>query len=168
MNSTWILISTSVALFVLYLWLYRYFSYLVLREERIIVWSFLAKVSKIPALIEVMRPYVVDMSVFDEITSLHSSSMIHRYEGIYDLLEQNARIEREFLFLMKLSVQVQLLQKNEYFLYMRDFIIQHERDIYVHFSLYNNAVRSWNTFVFIKNCTLIGMMLPWYKKEKIL
>jgi hypothetical protein len=90
---------------------------------------FLAKISKIPALIEVMRPYVADPKAFDSIISLHSEAMIRRYDTLYDLLEQNARIEHEFGFLMRLSMQIPRLQKDEYFLYIRDFIMQYERDM---------------------------------------
>ena len=102
---------------------------------------FLLKTSKIPAIIEVMRPYVVDDKAFDSITTLHSEAMIHRYDSIYDLLEHNSRIEHEFLFLMKLSMQIPTLQKDKYFLYIRDFIILYERDMRKSFSKFNIAAR---------------------------
>jgi hypothetical protein len=99
------------------------------RQENSVISVFLAKISKIPALIEVMRPYVADPKAFDSIITLHSEAMIRRYDTLYDLLEQNARIEHEFGFLMRLSMQIPILQKDEYFLYIRDFIIQYERDM---------------------------------------
>jgi hypothetical protein len=76
------------------------------RQEDAVIRVFLAKISKIPALIEVMRPYVADPKAFDAIIALHSEAMIRRYDALYDLLEQNARIEHEFSFLMKLSMQI--------------------------------------------------------------
>lgn len=108
-----------------------------------------------------MRPYVADESAFNAIIELHSQSMIHRYETIYDLLEHNAHIEHEFLFLMKLSMQIPSLQKDEYFLYIRDFIIGYERDMRTRFALFNTAVTNWNRFIYIKNITWIGYILPW-------
>lgn len=129
-------------------------------QERIILDIFFAKIAKIPAIIEVMRPFVADESAFDAIVWLHSESMVHRYETIYDLLEHNAHIEHEFLFLMKLSMQIPSLQKDEYFLYIRNFIIQYERDMHTRFILFNAAVRSWNRFIHIKNMTGIGYILP--------
>jgi hypothetical protein len=99
------------------------------KAEHKIVELFLEKTSKIPAIIEVMRPTVADASAFDTITDLHSQAMIHRYDTIYDLLEQNARIEHEFGFLMKLSMQIPKLQKDKYFVYIRDFIMRYERDM---------------------------------------
>lgn len=107
-----------------------------------------------------MRPYVADPSAFDTITELHSRSMVQRYDTIYDLLEHNARIEHEFLFLMQLSMRIPELQKNEQFLYMRDFIIQYERDIRGLFSSVNQVIAHWNQFIHIKNMTIVGLILP--------
>ena len=116
---------------------------------------FLQKIAKIPALIEVMRDSVYDSKAFDTIISLHSESMIHEYDGIYLLLEHNARIQREFLFLMKLSVQIPELQKMEYFLYIRDFIISYERLMHEGFGTYNLQIDRWNRFIRIKNYTIL-------------
>ena len=69
------------------------------------------KVSKIPALIEVMRPSIVDEKAFETMTKLHTESIIQAYDSVYDLLEHNARVHNEFLFLLKLSVN--LLQEVE-------------------------------------------------------
>ncbi|PID83959.1 hypothetical protein CSB09_03525 [Candidatus Gracilibacteria bacterium] len=135
--------------------------------EQKIIDVFLAKVAKIPALIEVMRGEVADEKAFDTITKLHSRSMIYEYDSIYSLLENNKKIHDEFGFLMKLSVQIPSLQKNELFVYIRDFIIKYERNMKKDFSAYNAAVQSWNMFVKIKNFTLIGLLLPGGKKELI-
>jgi len=93
--------------------------------------------------------------------------MIHRYETIYDLLEHNARIEHEFVFLMKLSMKIVDIQKDEYFLYIRHFIIQYERDIHSGFARFNTVILSWNRFIIVKNATLIGYMLPGKKRSTI-
>jgi hypothetical protein len=128
---------------------------------------FLQKISKIPALIEVMRDFVFDQNAFETIINLHSESMIREYDGIYLLLEHNARIQREFLFLMKLSVQIPELQKQEYFLYIRDFIISYERIMQERFALYNTAVKRWNLFIEIKKYTILGLLLPGSTKPEI-
>ena len=156
-----------VLLFAVYAGCFYYLRRLVLIEEASLVSLFLLKTSKIPAIIEVMRPYVVDDKAFDSITSLHSEAMIHRYDSIYDLLEHNSRIEHEFLFLMKLSMQIPTLQKDKYFLYIRDFIILYERDMRKSFSKFNSAARLWNRFITLKNYSLIWLLLPGTKKETI-
>ncbi len=151
--------------FALYLWVYLALFFIFRSSVQKIEWSivdiFLSKVAKIPALVEVMRPYVVDEKAFETICSLHSDIMIHRHDTIYDLLEYNARIQNQFLFLLQLSVQIPELQKHEYFLYIRDFIISYERSMYTKFSLFNHAVSFWNIFVLVKNWTIIGLLLPW-------
>lgn len=90
---------------------------------------FMKKTSKIPALIEVMRPYVSKKEAFEPITLLHTKIMIEEQKSIYDILENNARMQRDFLFLMHLSIEIPDLQKHEYFLYIRDFMIDYEYQI---------------------------------------
>lgn len=167
MNTTLIIIAVIALIVAVYTWLYRYFLGKVEREEQKIVGLFLEKTSKIPAIIEVMRPTVADASAFVTITELHSQAMIHRYETLYDLLEHNARIEHEFSFLMKLSMQIPKLQKDKYFVYIRDFIMRYERDMRKNFTHVNTAITTWNRFVTLKNTTWIGLILPGSKKETI-
>ena len=97
-----------IAVVAIYLVVYSafffFYSKKVQKIENAIISRFLLKVSKIPSLIEVMRNFVADESAFDSLTKLHSTAMIHRYETIYVLLEHNARIQAEFAFLMKLSI----------------------------------------------------------------
>lgn len=140
-------------LFCVYVWFFLSLRKILGVLENEIVGVFLQKIAKIPALIEVMRPYVVDKKAFDHITHLHSRSMIERYEGIYDLLEQNARIQNEFSFLMKLSMRIPELQKHEYFVYIRDFIIEYERNMTQKIQHIDSQIVRWNRFVFFKNCT---------------
>jgi len=162
-----ILLGIVGAILLAYVLGYFFFRSRIFRVEKKIIHTFLLKVSKIPALIEVMRPYVVDEKAFDSVTELHSDAMTRRFDSIYALLEHNARIHREFLFLMKLAVQIDDLQKNAQFLYIRDFIIDYERNMKKDFDLYNQAVEQWNTFVNIKNLTLVGILFPGSKREFI-
>ncbi len=160
----WIVV---VTLFLLYGIAFFFLRSQIQRKEHKIVELFLAKIAKIPALIEVMRPYVVDDTAFATITSLHSETMVQRYVSIYDLLENNARIQNEFLFLMKLSMRIPELQKDEYFLYIRDFIIRAEKDIHASFIFFDTDIVRWNRFIKMKNTTLVGFFLPWGYKTTI-
>ncbi|GAB0174791.1 MAG: hypothetical protein HHAS10_06700 [Candidatus Altimarinota bacterium] len=145
---------------ILYTVVYTVFSNRVKAEERALLILFLRKVSKIPALIEVMRPYVVKGEAFDALIQVHTDSIIEASNSLYDVLEHNARIQNEFLFLMKLSVHSKDLQKHEYFLYIRDFIIDYEKNMKQRFQSMNQAIRHWNSFVHIKNATGIGWLYP--------
>lgn len=68
---------------------------------------------------------------------------------------------------MKLSMQIPVLQKHSQFIYIRDFIMDYERNIKKYFTSYNESVARWNQFVTIKNATIIGFLLPGKKKELI-
>jgi hypothetical protein len=120
-----------------------------------VILLFLQKVAKIPALIEVMRPYVAKKESFDHIIELHTEAMIQEFRSLYDILGLNAKLQNDFLFLMQLSVQIPALQKDEYFVYIRDFIIEYERLMRSHFSELNARISYWNLFIKIKNYTLI-------------
>ena len=129
-------------------------------REDIVIQIFLQKVAKIPAMIEVMRPYVSKPHAFSHIIEIHTKSMIQENKSIYDILELNMELQNDFLFLMQLSVHIPALQKDEYFLYIRDFIIEYERLMRSHFSELNRMIRIWNIFISIKNATGIGYLLP--------
>ncbi len=107
-----------------------------------------------------MRPYVVRNEAFDPIIRLHTMIMIEEIHSIYDTLEHNSRLQKEFLFLMQLSVHIPKLQKHEYFLYIRNFVIEFERQMRAEYAEMNRAIRFWNIFVQGKNLTLVGYFLP--------
>lgn len=131
--------------------LYTVFRSRVKREQSALLLLFLRKISKVPALIEVMRPFIVKKEAFDALTRVHTESMIESNNTLYDVLEHNARVQNEFAFLMQLSLHSKELQKHEYFIYIRDFILLYERDMKARFSSMNGAIRMWNTFVTVKN-----------------
>ena len=115
-----------LVLSVLYIIAYFLLSKYVEFQERVLIDLFLGKIGKIPALIEVMRPYVAEEKAFDHIIKLHTQAMIQEFHTLYDILGLNGKIQNDFLFLMQLSVQIPKLQKDEYFVYIRDFVIGYE------------------------------------------
>lgn len=157
-----------VALIVVVFFLAAFFLLRYLKtEESIVIAIFLQKVSKIPALIEVMRPFVAKEESFDSIVAIHTEAMIQECHSIYDILGLNGRLQNDFLFLMQLSVQIPELQKNEYFVYIRNFVIEYERMMRSHFGGLNKAIQYWNTFVKIKNMTVVGLVFPWRKRMEV-
>ena len=121
---------------------------------------FLKKTSKIPALIEVMRPYVSKKESFTSIVELHTRIMIEEYRSLYDILGHNARMQRDLIFLMNLSMQIPELQKHEYFLYIRDFMVDYELQIRKLLKDVNRAIREYNTYIRMRNMTVVGKILP--------
>jgi hypothetical protein len=137
------------------------------RHEKHLISLYIEKIGKIPAIIETMRPFVADEKAFDTLVRLHRDAMMSTHDSLYDILGHNLLIQREFEFLMKLSVQIPEIQKKEYFLYMRDFIIKYERNMKNYFKSVNKAIKNFNLFVTIKNATLIGYLLPGEKMNQI-
>lgn len=137
------------------------------KSENVIISQFLLKVSKIPGLIEVLRPFVADENNFELLTKLHSAAIIHNYETIYSLLEHNARINEQFAFLMKLGMQVPELKANTELIYIRAFVLEYEEKMKKFFREYNDSAEKFNKFVTLKNATIIGFLLPGKKKELI-
>jgi hypothetical protein len=138
------------------------------KSEQYIIDIFLQKIAKIPAVIEVMRPYVVDQKVaFDHITVLHSQWIIHDYTSIHSLMEQNARINDQYAFLMRLSMVIPEIQKSDYFLYIRDFVMSYDVLMRREIPNFNKFIKQWNSFIYIKNILLVGYLLPWNKKLEV-
>lgn len=75
-------------------------------------------------------------------------------------MEHNARINDQYSFLMKLSMAIPEIQKKPYFIYIRDYIISYDRHMRSSIPEYNRLIRIWNRFIFIKNVTIIGYLLP--------
>lgn len=168
--SLWIYILLAIAsiAILIYVFFFYFLDQKVKKEEQILLNIFIRKTGKIPGIIEVMRPYVASEKAFDSITWLHSKILVGNYDSIYDMLEDNGRLQNDFLFLMELSQRIRFLQKDEYFIYMRDFIVEYERDMRKRFLNINVAIKKWNRFVQIKNITLVWFLLPWVSRAEIL
>ena len=156
MISTLILLTVGVFYTVIYIVL----SNRVKLVEGRLLDLFLKKTSKIPALIEVMRPYVSKKESFASIVELHTRIMIEEYRSLYDILGHNARMQRDLIFLMNLSMQIPELQKHEYFLYIRDFMVDYELQIRKLLKEVNRAIREYNTYIRMRNMTIVGKILP--------
>ena len=75
-------------------------------------------------------------------------------------MEQNARINDQYAFLMKLSMVIPDIQKSDYFLYIRDFVMSYDVLMRREIPKFNQFVKKWNMFIRIKNTLLIGYFLP--------
>jgi hypothetical protein len=155
------IIALILVLLVAYIVIYRVLSHRISMSESHIVLVFLQKIAKIPAVIEVMRPYVIDEHLsFDLMTELHSESIIHEYSSVPMLLEHNARINDQYGFLMRLSMAIPDLQRDAYFIYIREFVISYDRTLRSELPAYDALIRQWNRFIMIKNATILGYILP--------
>lgn len=133
------------------------------REEKIIT-LYKEKVDKIPAFIEIMSKYTAYKDIFLEITHLHKMAIISNIGSIYDLLENNSRIHREFLFLMKVSAKMEKLHRNGNFLYIRDFIIFYENTLAKELLFLESDIERYNRLLQKKDLTIVGLFFPFKKR----
>jgi len=136
------------------------------REQKIIS-LYKEKIDTIPAFIETMGKYTSYKDIFLELIQLHKIAIISNVSSIYDILESNSRIHREFLFLMKVSMQMQDLNKNGNFLYIRDFIIFYENTISKELLFLNSDIERYNRLLQKKDLTIVGLFFPFKKYMRI-
>ena len=136
------------------------------KKEHEIIALYKEKIDKIPAFIEIMSKNTAHKDIFLEMTHLHKVAIISNITSIYDLLENNSRIHREFLFLMKVSVRMQNLHKNGNFLYIRDFIIFYENTIAREILFLNSEIEHYNNLLQKKDFTILGLLFPLKKIMK--
>ena len=130
------------------------------REERKIVGAFMEKITKIPALVEVMRKYISDERVFENIIRLYERSVSSKYAVMYDVLEENKALHGEIAFLLKYAVKTPLLHKDGNFHSARDRILFYENPLQKHLGVLNGQIVSYNRLRKWKNITLIGFLFP--------
>lgn len=168
MNSTILIIIWVISLFIALLYCISIILIMRVRtEEARIVEFYMKKVDKIPALIETMRSAIADPRALETLTHLHREAVLTPTRDMVDILETNTRIEKEFIFLMKLSAQIPKLQLQRHFIYIRDFIIESERMMRSHFSSVNQRVRIYNRYIDFKNFTVLWLIFP-FKKRPII
>ncbi len=117
------------------------------------------KLGKIPAFIEVLRRNGVDEEMYADLIQLHSEAVLSGKDDIYAILWHNDAIHRKFLFLMQVSVRIPSLNSDEYFHYMRDYIVSYERSMKESLTGVRKALHGYNAF--------IGRVLPWKRQLEI-
>lgn len=132
------------------------------REQRIIS-LYKEKIDKIPAFIEIMSKNTAYKDIFIELIHLHKIAIISNIWSVYDILENNGRIHREFLFLMKVSIRLRDIQKNGNFLYIRDFIIFYENTITRELLFLNSDIKKYSDLLQKKDLTIVGLLFPFKK-----
>lgn len=114
-----------------------------------------------------MAKHTIYKDIFLEIIQLHKVAIVSNISSIYDILENNSRIHREFLFLMKVSVRMNDLNKDGNFLYIRDFIIFYENTISKELLFLNSDIEKYNDTLRKKDLTIIGLLFPFRNRIRI-
>lgn len=166
-----VIIVSLVSVFVLVFFVIV-FQILILRkkidaQEQKIITLYREKIDKIPAFIEMMRKYTPYNDIFLELTHLHKIAIISNISSVYDILEINSRIHREFLFLMQVSTKIHNLNRDGNFLYIRDFITFYEDQMNKEFLYFGTNIDHYNSLLNKKNLTIIGILFPWKRYDGV-
>ncbi len=168
MNKTLTIIVLILAFLVFYIMLISIFLYIssqnAKKREEYIIELFFGKVNKIPALIEIMKKHVKNSDTFTEIIYLHKLWIIYNIKSIYDLLDLNNRLQKEFSFLMKISAKTPALQRDWNFLHIRNYIMFYESNLKTWIEMYNLKIEKYNRLIWLKNASLLGFLIPIQEK----
>lgn len=86
---------------------------------------------------------------------------------LYKVIELESKIHHEINFIFKTCNLQPRLLKVWNFLYLRDIIIDQSLEIWKNIELYKSILKNFNLLIKIKNITIIGLLFPIWKKEKI-
>lgn len=134
-------------------------------NEIYLIDTFYSKVNKIPALVEIMKKYTNHPDIFEDILYLHKLGIIYNIKSVYDLLELNLRIHKEFQFLMKLSAKIPELHRDWNFLYIRDYVVFYEKKIEKDINSLKKDFEDYNNLIRKKNFSILWFLF--YVQEKL-
>lgn len=159
-------LALSIVLFVIFLLINSRKNKINKIEEKIIE-LFFWKLNKIPALVEIVRYEIPKDWAYKDIIMLHTNALIWKFEDFYDVLEINAKLNREFQFFMNISIRQWNLARDWNFIYLRDFIIFFEKEINKEINKIRIEIEKYNKLVSLKNLTIIWLLFPISKKIEI-
>lgn len=134
-------------------------------KELEIIELFIAKINKVPSLIEIMKKYTNHPDIFEDTILIHKYGIIHNIKSVEDLRELNFRLHREFQFLMNLSSKIRELHRDGNFLYIRNYIIFYENNMNKLLKETTVFLDKYNRLVKFKNVSILWLLFPF--KEKI-
>ncbi len=129
-------------------------------KEAFIIELFFNKLNKFPALIEIMKKYVSNLDIFEEMIYLHKLWIIYNIKSVYDLLDLNNRINKEFNFFIQIASKTNKLYKNWNFTYIRNYIVFYESQIESNIKEYNLEISKYNKLIQLKNTSIIWLFIP--------
>lgn len=138
--------------------------------EQEIIESFSYRNDSIPSVYEISRGHLSRYDeIFQEILQLrkqefHLKEVSQNIEVYYTL---EAKIHHEMNFVFQVCNKSPHISRNKKFLYIRDVIMEKSEKISQLIQHHKKYLQVYNTAVKYKNYTLIGYLIPFYKKEEL-
>lgn len=170
MNITiYILIALTVLIFIYYLFLkYNENKINILEEE--IKNLFLERTNLIPSVFEISNGFLnKHEDIFHEIINLRKIefSQANNNLELNAILKTKKLIHHEINFIFKICNKHPKLIKEAKFIYLRNLIIQKSEEIWRNIEKYKIVVLIFNKLIFYKNITILWLLFPVSKKNKI-
>ncbi len=122
--------------------------------------TYFEKVDKIPVVVESIRSHAREDAIYEDVLALHRAAIISNSTSAYDVLENDARISREFRFLMKLSVRIPEIARDGNFIYARSLWIFHESNARRLLAELDDAIRAYESIRKSRGKTVFGLLIP--------
>lgn len=161
----WILILTSLYWIMLFLLERKITSF-----EKEINNVFGQRSNLIPSIFEVSKHSIVKhKEIFEEILKLRKINFAENniWTSLPQFLKTQTLIHSELNFIFRICNKHNKLLKDGKFIYIRDLIIDKSFDIWTRLELYKKIVRQYNKLIIIKQVSIIGLLLPFSKKQTI-
>lgn len=138
--------------------------------EAVIEQSFKVRASLIPALFEITQDVFRKHDViFRHILNLRMQELLYQssHNSIDDFIHVEEKIHKELNFIFKVANKHPKLLKNPKFIYTRDLFVECSYSIGKYIDMHTRIVAIYNTYITIKNYSIIGLLLP-LKRKKII
>jgi len=105
--------------------------------------------------------------IFAEALSLRKKdfSLASTNKDIETYLELQSHIHHEINFIFQVCNKNRALLKDKNFLYLRDIMINASADISRDMKKYKRIIKIYNQIIFYKNCSIIWLLIPFWKKS---
>ena len=152
-----------------------YFVFLYLSEkislfEKNIIRNFSSRTDLICQLYEVSKYSLWrHQEIFAEVLNLRKQefSLIWISQNLEGFLQIEEAIHHEINFIFQVCNKSPELWKNKRFLYVREVMLEKSNTIGKEMKNYRKIIEIYNSFIRIKNYTLIGFLLPFSKKVEL-
>jgi len=152
-------------------YIFLYFFHLKLKKlEMRILELFTSRTNTVPALFKISKDFLTKHDdIFAESLRLRKRefSLYEWNPSILEIIEVEGKIHHEINFIFKVCNKHPKLLKNGNFIYLREIVIQRSQSIGKSVDLYKNMCQKFNTFIDIKNYSIIWIILPIRKKTII-
>lgn len=132
--------------------------------------SFQSRTQGIPALFEITKPYLAKhQEIFSE--SLHLRKISFQEHGehlqLLKILNTEKQIHKELNFLFAVCKKHPKLIKEPRYQYLEEHMLHISSEIANDIKLYKNVCKFYNSLLIAKNCTIVGLVLPFSKKQTL-